>query len=447
MQGRPRSYNRLPNILPPARSSPSVSPPSLLTLPHNDTLGTVGITKILDKERPNAQLELKDRALAASAEGITIADATLPDNPLIYANAGFERLTGYSVAEVLGRNCRFLQGAATDSDTVDLLRTAIREKREVTVQLRNYRKDGTPFWNRLSITPVLDGSGTVTHFIGVQSDVTEEKEAKDALQRANTLLEEANQATRRDLEAAAAVQNALLPAKLPQFPGFQFAYRFHPCIDVGGDSLNVLALDDRHAALYILDVSGHGVAAALLSVTLTHMLSLAADRSFLYQTDVNGDLVITPPADVVSRLNEHFVANAVLSRYFTMIYGILDRQSCEFRYVAAGHPGPIHVTGNAPPLMLETGGIPVGLISGATYEESVVTLAPGDRLYLCTDGISEAENEREEHFGLGRLMETLSETRTLSLNASLAAIVEKAEAWSSQLGAADDASILALERT
>ena len=120
------------------------------------TTANAAPAKRLDRERARAQLELKDRALAASAEGITIADASLPDNPLIYANAGFERLTGYSVADVLGRNCRFLQGPGTDPATVDTLRTAIREKREVTVQLLNYRKDGTPFWNRLSITPVQD---------------------------------------------------------------------------------------------------------------------------------------------------------------------------------------------------------------------------------------------------------------------------------------------------
>jgi PAS domain-containing protein len=85
----------------------------------------------LDVAQAQAQLELKDRALAASAEGITIADARLPDQPLIYANAGFERLTGYSV-DVLGRNCRFLQGSATDLATVDELRTAIGQQREVT---------------------------------------------------------------------------------------------------------------------------------------------------------------------------------------------------------------------------------------------------------------------------------------------------------------------------
>jgi PAS domain-containing protein len=87
----------------------------------------------LERRRFKAQLELKDRALAASAEGITIADARLPDNPLIYANAGFERLTGYLSDEVLRRNCRFLQGPGTDEATLDNLRAAIREQREITV--------------------------------------------------------------------------------------------------------------------------------------------------------------------------------------------------------------------------------------------------------------------------------------------------------------------------
>jgi len=175
--------------------------------------------KRLESQRVQAQLELKDRALAASAEGITIADARLPDNPLIYANAGFERLTGYSVAEVLGRNCRFLQGAGTDRATVNALRTAIHEKQPITVQLLNYKKDGTPFWNRLSITPVEDHSGTVTHFIGVQSDVTAERQAKDDLQIANERLEAASRAMQKDLQAAAELQQALLPAELPTFAG------------------------------------------------------------------------------------------------------------------------------------------------------------------------------------------------------------------------------------
>jgi len=405
--------------------------------------------KPLDDERARAQLELKDRALAASAEGITIADARLPDNPLIYVNAGFERLTGYSAAEVLGRNCRFLQGSGADPATVDLLRTAVREKREATVQLLNYRKDGTPFWNRLSITPVEDAAGTVTHFIGVQSDVTAEKQAKDALEKTNDLLEAAGRAMKRDLQAASDLQHALLPTQLPAFSGVHFAYRFRPCSDVGGDSLNVLPLDDRRVGLYILDVSGHGVAAALLSVTLTHMLSIVPDRSFLYQaaTDGSSKYCITPPAEVVSRLNRHFLSSLDGSRFFTMIYGILDKETGEFRYVAAGQRGPIHISRGSAPSIGEPGGVPVGLFDGATYEEHTATLSKGHRLYLCTDGIMESENITEQEFGLRHLLETLEESGDLPLGDQLSLLMRRVEDWSAPAGPADDASVLAIERS
>lgn len=412
------------------------------------TTDTAFPARRLDSERAQAQLELKDRALAASAEGITIADARLPDNLLIYANAGFERLTGYSVADVLGRNCRFLQGPSTDPATLDTLRTAIREKREVTVQLLNYRKDGTPFWNRLAITPIRDRAGAVTHFIGVQSDVTAEKQAKDALLIANERLETASRAITQDLQMAAELQQSLLPVEFPKFPGMNFAYRFKPCSGVGGDSLNVFSLDDRHVALYILDVSGHGVAAALLSVTLTHMLSVAAEHSFLYQaaTHNTGKYCLTPPAEVISRLNRHFLSKSGDSRFFTMIYGILDRETGEFRYAAAGHLGPIHFSRRAAPRIGETGGIPVGLLESATYEEHTVALSEGDRLYVCTDGISEAENDAEEQFGVERLVQALEENRDSALGESLSAVMKRVEEWSSPAGAADDASVLAVER-
>ena len=414
----------------------------------NPTKSAPSSAKRLDSELAQAQLELKDRALAASAEGITIADASLPDNPLIYANAGFERLTGYSVTDVLGRNCRFLQGPGTDPATVDTLRTAIREKREVTVQLLNYRKDGTPFWNRLAITPVRGNSGAVTHFIGVQSDVTVEKQATDALQDANERLEAASRAMKRDLQAAAELQRALLPVGLPNLQGMDFAYRFRPCSDVGGDSLNVLLLDDRHIALYILDVSGHGVASALLSVTLTHMLSVVPEHSFLFQAPVSGSgsYGITPPVEVVARLNRQFQSNPDVPQYFTMIYGILDKETGEFRYVAAGHLGPIHFTHHSVPSIGKTGGMPVGLLPGATYEEHTLTLSKGDRLYLCTDGILEAQNGEAEEFGVPRLLETLQASRDTSLGESLSVVMERVEAWSAPNGAADDASMLAIER-
>ena len=127
---------------------------------------------------------LYDRALAATSNGITIADATRPDKPIVYCNPAFEQITGYDRSEIIGHNCRFLQGPDTDRAAVDQIRVALQEQHDCKVVLKNYRKDGTPFWNELTISPVRDSSGIVTHFIGVQADITDRKQAEEALKQA-----------------------------------------------------------------------------------------------------------------------------------------------------------------------------------------------------------------------------------------------------------------------
>ncbi|MDB9314242.1 adenylate/guanylate cyclase domain-containing protein [Spirulina sp. CS-785/01] len=126
-------------------------------------------------------VKLRDQAIAASRVGIVIADATLPDMPLIYVNPAFERITGYSPEEVLGVNCRFLQGKKTDPADLNRLRAAIGEGRHCTVTLLNYRKDGTPFWNELTISPIYDDARNLTHFVGIQADVSDRIIADKAL--------------------------------------------------------------------------------------------------------------------------------------------------------------------------------------------------------------------------------------------------------------------------
>ncbi len=116
---------------------------------------------------------LKNKAIESTSCGLVISDIRQEDNPLIYVNAGFEKVTGYSKEEVIGKNCRFLQGEDTDQPSLELLRHAIKEQKECKVVLRNYRKDGTMFYNELVISPVKDDLDQVTHFIGVQTDVTE----------------------------------------------------------------------------------------------------------------------------------------------------------------------------------------------------------------------------------------------------------------------------------
>ena len=140
-----------------------------------------------------AALYILNRAVAAVRNGIIIADAQQPDYPIIYCNPAFEEITGYSQAEILGRNCRFLQGPATDPTVTVQIRDALQNGRECRVVLKNYRKDGTPFWNELTISPVRDDAGRLTHFVGIQNDITARKEAEEAQQETVQRLQEAYQ--------------------------------------------------------------------------------------------------------------------------------------------------------------------------------------------------------------------------------------------------------------
>ena len=129
----------------------------------------------LERRSSEELRRLLDRAVAASSNGILITDPNLPDNPIVYVNPAFEKATGYSMEEAIGRNCRFLQGGDRDQPALEELRVAIREGRECRAVLRNYRKDGTLFWNEIYISPVHDEEGRLVNFVGVQNDVTESK--------------------------------------------------------------------------------------------------------------------------------------------------------------------------------------------------------------------------------------------------------------------------------
>lgn len=118
---------------------------------------------------------LRSTAMDESPFGITIADPSQPDNPLVYVNDGFCELTGYPRDEVLGQNCRFLQGDSTRDEPVAEMRAAIDAKEPITVEIRNYRNDGTMFWNRVTVVPIRSESGTVTRYLGYQEDVTAKK--------------------------------------------------------------------------------------------------------------------------------------------------------------------------------------------------------------------------------------------------------------------------------
>lgn len=140
------------------------------------------LAEVEERQRKEDSLRLLDRAIEASVNAILITDHSQDDNPIVYANPAFERITGYPAREAMGRNCRFLQREDRSQPALNKLRELIQKEQEGRVVLRNYRKDGRLFWNELFIAPVRDRSGRVTHFVGVQNDITEQKNYQKQLE-------------------------------------------------------------------------------------------------------------------------------------------------------------------------------------------------------------------------------------------------------------------------
>lgn len=149
---------------------------------NGQIIGTVCIhTDITQRKQVEEGLRLRDRAIAASNNGMIIADASIPNGPIIYVNPAFESMTGYSADEVIGRNFRSFQSADINQPGLEELNAAMEVGRGCSVVLQNYRQDGSLFWYELNISPVYDAAGKLTHYIGIQTDITQRKQAETAL--------------------------------------------------------------------------------------------------------------------------------------------------------------------------------------------------------------------------------------------------------------------------
>lgn len=265
------------------------------------------------------------------------------------------------------------------------------------------------------------------------------------LENRNRLLADANGKMKRDLDAAAQIQQAFLPGRIQDIPGIQFSWHYSPCTELAGDMLNVLRLDDDHVGVYMLDVSGHGVQAALMAVTACRYLSSHKDASsVLWERDGSSDYRLRSPAAAAEQLNARFVAQSLTEQYFTLVYGILDQRTGEFRYTVAGHPSPVHVTAPGRPMFLSGDGMPIG-IAETDYEEHVIQMEAGDRLIFYSDGVTECMNVADELFGNSRFLQSLKYTAGHSLDATLSNILDHIQSWSGNVPFHDDISMLALE--
>ncbi len=268
----------------------------------------------------------------------------------------------------------------------------------------------------------------------------------DELESLNRRLESANDRMTRDLDAAARVQRSLLPTSNPTTSRIRFSWQYIPCDELAGDFLNFFALDDDHIAMYVVDVSGHGVASSLLSVTIGRLMTpLVSASSLLVQADRSGGIRIVPPSEVAYELNRRFQMEQQNDLFFTMLYGVLQLSTLEFRFVSAGHDPVVRVAPGTAPTLLEGSNVVIGWVEDMDYDEQVVTLAPGDRLYLYSDGVPEAMDEDLNEFTKRQMMEIIELGQTQSLEASVSLLQNSVQRWCAKNGPKDDVSILALE--
>jgi len=265
-----------------------------------------------------------------------------------------------------------------------------------------------------------------------------------ALNQQNAELRNANGRIHDGLRSAARVQRAMLPRKAIENPRVRAAWTYVPTDELGGDAIGLELIGDRYLIAYVIDVSGHGVPAALLSVTAMHALAPAAEGASLLLGDGLGPL--QSPARIVTELNRRFCASDNDGRFLTMVLFALDTHSGRASFVRAGHPFPVLVRARVPVPLSDDGGLPLGIVDAGDYPDVALKLQPGDRFFLYSDGfLEQARPSDGQEFGeerLRSLLVSLADTPGPQLvTRSIDALAE----WAGEKGFVDDMSLVVIE--
>ena len=255
-----------------------------------------------------------------------------------------------------------------------------------------------------------------------------------------------------DLAAAAQIQKSLLPDQIDSTANLSIAWKFEPCEHTGGDIFNMFQLDDDHWALYMLDVSGHGVEAAMITVSVAQFLQ--PNSGHLRRRSVKGAAAtfqIRTPAEVLTALDDEFPFER-FNNFFTITYMIINTQTGDLNYSNAGHPYSILMRREGHLELLSKGGPAIGmgdfhLLSGQAdrFEEGRLTLNSGDQLFVYTDGIVEYQHPQNGIYGTERFCDTLQALQGKSITEIIGQTIETLLDFGEHTKPQDDITLLGLE--
>lgn len=369
-------------------------------------------------------LKLRDRAIEAASVGIVIGDARRTGAPNLYVNPAVSRITGYSQEELIDHNMGLLQGRDTGKKELAQIHEALAKGENCQLIIKNYRKNGEAFWNELQISPVRDENGEVSHFIGIIDDITALRQAE---------------AERRELEIARQIQTSLLPKAPKRFEGLWVAGTCATANHVGGDYFDYYPTGEA-VDVVIADVSGHSMGAALI---------MAEARSCLRAETRHRNTSGRGPSAVMNDLNSLLFDDLNGSDLFISLFFLrFLPASRELRYANAGHPPALLLRANDVVCeLLDTEGLILGVERQVAFEEKTITLSPGDRLLIYTDGITEARNPQGDYFGLDHLCKLFTAFRHDSPQAVVDKLLAELCVYCGEVPCEDDVTLVVLMAT
>ena len=336
--------------------------------------------------------------------------------------------------------CRQFRNMQSDKYGYFILLTSRNDKKDIAEGLRAGADE--------FLTKPVSGAELLARLSASERILRMEQSLRNAnaqLKQTLDQLRETQAAIDRDMREAQRLQQGLVRESHGRFGTFDLSLLMRPAGHIGGDLVGFFPINARRVGLFALDVSGHGIASALLSARLAALLSGATDHNIALRITELGLYDARPPLEILRELNALMINELRIDSYFTMVYADLDFLSGDVRLVQAGHPYPVLQRADGRIERIGHGGLPVGVFANAEYEEVFLTMEAGDRLFIASDGLTETENPRGDTLGDDGLQAILRTNATLRGDALLESIC-----WSvanyAEGKRSDDISAVLIER-